>query len=304
MKPSLLILAAGMGSRYGGMKQIDPIGPNGAVLLDYAIHDAMKAGFGKIVFVITKAIEQGFKENIISKYGDSLDVDYVFQDLNKIPRGFTVPADRVKPWGTGHAVLVAREALKTPFGVINADDYYGASSYRILADFLNPMKNDATRMVMVGFPVENTLSENGAVSRGVCTVAEGKLVSVVEREKIRQENGSIFHETAEGKKVAILRGSLVSMNFWGFAPDVIFAWFEKQFERFMTDKGSELKSEFYLPSGVDAGIKSGTLSVEMLSTKENWFGLTYSQDKPVIRDFIRKKIEAGVYPEDLFNPVC
>lgn len=300
MKPSLLILAAGMGSRYGGMKQIDPIGPNGAVLLDYAIHDAKKAGFGKIVFVITRAIERDFKETINRKYGNTLDSDYVFQDLDKIPAGFTVPAERKKPWGTGHAVLIAREALNAPFAVINADDYYGATSYRVLADFLRGMWT-GRNMAMVGFAVENTLSENGAVSRGVCTIENGKLVSVVEREKIRREGGLIFHETTEGKKETIAKGTLVSMNFWGFSPEVVFPWFEKQFADFMKNKGTELKAEFYLPSAIDAGIKAQELSVEVLKTEENWFGLTYSQDKTVTREYILKKIKEGVYPENLFS---
>jgi UTP-glucose-1-phosphate uridylyltransferase len=300
MKPSLCILAAGMGSRYGGMKQIDPVGPNGAVLLDYAIYDAVKAGFGKIVFVITHAIEQGFKENFERKYGDSLNVEYAFQDLDKVPAGFTVPAERKKPWGTGHAVLIAREALKEPFAVINADDYYGASSYRILADFLRGMTPGSRTMAMVGFAVENTLSENGTVSRGVCTIDKGKLVSVVEREKIQREQGSIYHQTAEGKKETIAKGTLVSMNFWGFAPDMIFPWFEKQFAEFMKSKGTDPKAEFYLPSAIDAGIRAKEMSVEVLATQESWFGLTYSEDKPVTREFIEKKIREGVYPENLF----
>jgi UTP-glucose-1-phosphate uridylyltransferase len=301
MKPSLLILAAGMGSRYGGMKQIDPIGPNGAVLLDYAIYDAKKAGFGKIVFVITPAIEQGFKENINRKYRNLPDVEYVFQELNKIPAGFTVPAERQKPWGTGHAVLAAKDVLKGPFAVINADDFYGATSYRILADFLRETRPGSTNMAMVGFALENTLSENGAVSRGVCTVNQGKLVSVVEHEKIRQEDGTIYHEMTEGKKEKISKGTLVSMNFWGFTPEVIFPWFERQFVEFMKSKGTGPKAEFYLPSAIDAGIKAKELSVEVLATKENWFGLTYSRDKPVTRDFILKKIAEGAYPEDLFG---
>jgi UTP-glucose-1-phosphate uridylyltransferase len=301
MNPTLLILAAGMGSRYGGMKQIDPIGPNGAVLLDYAIYDARRAGFGKIVFVIKRAIEKDFKEIISRKYGNRLDVDYAFQELDKIPAGFTVPAERQKPWGTGHAVLVAKDVVKEPFAVINADDYYGASSYKILADFLKALKPGSKTMAMVGFAVENTLSENGAVSRGVCTVDLGKLVSVVEHEKIRRENGSILHETSDGTKKTIPKGTLVSMNFWGFTPELIFPWFEKQFVDFMKSKGTELKSEFYLPSAIDAGIKAKEMVVEVLATKESWFGLTYSEDKPVTRDFIIKKIAEGVYPENLFS---
>lgn len=301
MKPSLLVLAAGIGSRYGGFKQIDPIGPGGEVLLDYAIYDAKKAGFGKTVFVITGAIEQGFKEYIDGKYRGSLDYDYVFQDMDKVPAGFSVPEGRKKPWGTGHAVLVAKDALKEPFGVINADDYYGTTSYRVLADFLKKINPDSRHMAMVGFPVEKTLSENGAVSRGVCSVTDGNLVSVVERANIRQDGGLIRHETADGEKEMIRKGTLVSMNLWGFAPGVFFPFFEKQFAGFMKTSGTELKSEFYLPSGVDAGIKAKEMTIEVLKTNENWFGLTYSQDKPVVRDYILKKIRAGVYPDNLFG---
>jgi len=300
MKPSLLVLAAGIGSRYGGFKQIDPIGPNGEVLLDYAIYDARKAGFGKIVFVITRALEKGLKDYIRGKYGNSLEVEFVFQDMDKIPAGYSVPADRKKPWGTGHAVLVAKEALREPFGVINADDYYGSTSYQVLADFLKKIDPNSRQMTLVGFAIENTLSDNGTVSRGVCTIEKGKLVSIVEREKIRQEGDSICHQTEDGTKLIIPQGTLVSMNLWGFAPGVLFPWFEKQFEQFMKSRGTELKSEFYLPSAVDAGIRAGEMTVEVLSSKESWFGLTYNEDKPVVREHILRKIKAAVYPGNLF----
>jgi len=301
MKPTLLVLAAGIGSRYGGFKQIDPIGPSGEVLLDYAVYDAQRAGFGKVVFVITRALEQGFKEYFNVKYGNLLDIDYVFQEMDRIPAPFSVPAGRVKPWGTGHAVLVAKDVIREPFAVINADDYYGPTSYQILADFLRTIKPGSKHMAMVSFAIENTLSDYGTVSRGVCSVDKGKLVSVVEHEKIRQENGAICHEMADGEKKIISRGTPVSMNYWGFTPDVIFPWLEKQFAEFLKIWGNAPRFEFYLPSGVDAGIKAGEMSIEVLSSNENWFGLTYSQDKPVVREYILQKIKEGVYPENLFG---
>ena len=300
MKPILCILAAGIGSRFGGFKQIEPVGPHGELLIDYSIYDARKGGFGRIVFVITKKIEPEFKEYMHVHYGREADFAYADQSLDGIPEGFSVPAGRAKPWGTGHAVLAAKEAAEVPFAVINADDYYGPGSFSVLCRALSAMKPDAAEFAMVGFELEKTLSEHGAVSRGVCAVENGYLASVVEREKIRRSGSSIMYETASGEKNVLDPRTTVSMNCWGFVPETFFPLLEKDFAEFLKRSGNELKSEFYLPTVVNNGLASKNISVTMLYSGEQWFGMTYVEDVAIVREYLKKKIGQGVYPERLF----
>jgi dTDP-glucose pyrophosphorylase len=276
MQPTLLILAAGIGSRFGGFKQLEPVGPSGELLLDFSLSDARKAGFGRIVFVISKAIEADFKAYMGSRYGKA-DFVYVLQEPgSELPEGFPVPSGRTKPWGTGHAVLAARHAIETPFAVINADDYY-----------------DSREQVMVGFRLENTLSEHGAVARGVCSVKDGFLSSIVEREKIRQEGGRVVFESADGEKHALDAQSIVSMNCWGFAPDTMFPRFGRDFAEFLRNRGSDPRAEFYLPTVVNNGIADGSLSVRMLYSGDRWFGMTYPGDREVVKKFIAEGLLQG-----------
>jgi hypothetical protein len=293
MQPTLLILAAGIGSRFGGFKQLEPVGPSGELLLDFSLSDARKAGFGRIVFVISKAIEADFKEYMDSRYGNA-DFVYVLQEPgSELPAGFSVPTGRTKPWGTGHAVLSARHAIETPFAVINADDYYGPASFRALAEALSAMKNDSREQVMVGFKLENTLSEHGAVARGVCSVRDGFLSSIVEREKIRWEGEGGIYESAGGEKLSLDAQSIVSMNCWGFAPEAMFPRFEHDFAEFLSGRGNDLKAEFYLPTVVNNGIADGSLSVRMLYSGDRWFGMTYSGDREVVKKFLAGGVPKG-----------
>ena len=300
MKPTLCILAAGIGSRFGGFKQIEPVGPHGELLIDYSIYDARRGGFGRIVFVITKKIEPEFKEYMHIHYGREADFAYAYQALDGIPKGFIVPAGRIKPWGTGHAVLAAKAAIEVPFAVINADDYYGPGSFSVLYRALSVMKPDAAEFAMVGFELEKTLSEHGAVARGVCSVENGYLASVVEREKIRRSEGGIMYETASGEKNALDPRTTVSMNCWGFAPQTLFPMAEQNFVEFLKKRGSELKSEFYLPTVVNNGLAGKSISVKMFYSGEQWFGMTYADDCCMVRDYLQKKIKEGVYPERLY----
>lgn len=301
MKPTLVILAAGIGSRYGGLKQVEPIGPNDEVLLDYAIYDARRAGFGKIVFVISRALEKDFKVRFDGKYRRSIEIAYAFQDLDDIPEGFAVPPDRKKPWGTGHAVLAAKEAIDAPFAVINADDYYGSGSFMVLGKALAAMSIDCREFVMVGFNLEKTLSEHGEVARGICTLHDGQLVSIVEREKIKRSGEAIHYSAADGTAMTLDRGTQVSMNCWGFAPDTFFPFAEHDFKEFLTARGSDGKAEFYLPSIINNALKRGAISVKVLNSGEQWFGMTYPQDRDLVRQCIREKIKQGVYPSALFQ---
>ena len=300
MKPTLLILAAGIGSRYGGLKQVEPIGPNGEVLLDYAVYDALQAGFGKVVFVITRALERDFRSFFEKKYQGSILMDFAFQDMDKIPGGFSVPPDRTKPWGTGHAVLVARNAIQEPFAVINSDDYYGSRSFAVLGKALSEMPVDSRQFVMVGFNLEKTLSEHGYVARGVCAIENGLLRSIVEREKIRREEGRIIYESASGDHMELDRNTKVSMNCWGFSPDIFFPLAEAGFREFMRIRGADPKAEFYLPSIVNQELENGGISVRVLDSGEQWFGMTYQEDRTVVKACIRERIGQGIYPEKLF----
>lgn len=302
MKTTLLIMAAGMGSRFGGLKQIAPIGPENATLLDYSIYDALKAGFGKVVFIIRHDIEADFRKAIGQKWEKKIEVDYVFQELNMVPGGFTIPQTRQKPWGTGHAIWVAREMIREPFTVINADDYYGRNSYEVLLQGIRNVKDSQkTDYFMVGFQLKNTLSENGTVSRGICEVGpDGYLIKVVERLKIAKD-GDKAKCLDEGIENSFLTGlETASMNMWGFTPE-IFNQLENLFEKFLAEKGQEEKSEFLIPRVVDRLLAEKKATVKVLSTKDPWFGITYPEDKAAVCESIGKLINRGFYPEKLWD---
>ncbi len=300
MKPTLLILAAGMGSRYGGLKQIDSIGPSGEAIIEYSVFDAIRAGFGKVVFVIRKDIEQAFRDFIGTKLDGRIEVAYAFQELDDIPGGRSVPEGRTKPWGTTHAVWVARHVVDTPFAMINADDFYGAPAYQALADFF---ATDTTpnRLAMVGYSLARTLSDHGYVSRGECTTDErGMLVSVEERTKIREEEGQIFFEDENGNRHPLSADTVVSMNMWGFKP-ALFPQLDRILEEFFVSQGSELKSESYIPNSVGRLVNEGVFEVNVLRADSPWFGVTYREDKPLVEAEIRKLIAEGLYPDNLWT---
>jgi NDP-sugar pyrophosphorylase family protein len=296
--PTLLVLAAGMGSRYGGLKQIDPIGPNGETIIDYSVYDALRAGFTKLVIAIRHDIEQPFKQLVATRFASHIPVQYVFQELASLPPGFSVPPGRTRPWGTAHAVLMAADAIHTPFAVINADDFYDAESYRLLAQHL---QSPAPTYAMAGFILRNTLSEFGAVSRGVCQVtADGFLQSIVEQKNIEREGAYIRGTNAAGQ-VAILSGDeVVSMNMWGFTPQV-FQHLREHFQRFLALHGSELNLECYLPSVINELVSAGQARVKVLPTNAAWFGVTYRQDRPRVVENIMRLIHEGSYPQRLWS---
>jgi len=301
MKPTLFILAAGLGSRYGGLKQLDGLGPNGETIMDYSIYDAIKAGFGKIVFVIREYFEEDFRNIVLEKYKDIIDVDLVFQEINKIPEGYNYISEREKPWGTNHAVLMGKDVIKEPFAVINADDFYGQESFAILADFLKNMDGKQNEYCMIGYRVGNTLSESGAVSRGVCEVDKnGFLKNVVERTHIEEKEGKIIYQTETGESVIIDQDTPVSMNMWGFTPDY-FSYSMEFFKEFLIENGQKLKSEFYIPLAVNNLIVQGIVTCKVLDTPSKWFGVTYAQDRPQTVIEINKLINLGIYPEKLFS---
>ncbi len=300
-KPSLLILAAGFGSRYHGSKQIDPVGPRDACIFDYTIYDAVKAGFKKIVFLILRQMEYDFKEMIASKYGRGLEIEYAFQEISNIPEGYSMPDFRKKPWGTGHAALSAKKLIKAPFAVVNADDYYGPASFSTMFNALKNMRTGSNELVMVGFRLDNTLSSYGTVSRGVCRVKDGYLVSIVERESIRRTGAGIVCEENNQTIKDIDPKTIVSMNFWGLPPDTIFPILEERFDTFIKENISNARAEFYLPSVIDWAVKEKQLKVKVLETTESWFGMTYAADKDQVREKIKRKIDQGLYPVNLFN---
>ncbi len=302
MKPTLLILAAGMGSRYGGLKQVDPVGPNGEAIIDYSIYDAMRAGYGKIVFVIRKSFADEFKDSFDKKLKDRIDVDYVFQELESIPNGIEFSSERTKPWGTGHAVLVAKETIKEPFVVINADDFYGASAYKMISDYLNASINTTLpHYCMVGYGLQNTLSEHGHVSRGVCeTDNDGYLESVVERTHIEDVGGKIESLFDDGSKMILSGEEVVSMNIWGFTP-TYFKYLEKHFVEFIRKNAANPKAEFYIPYVINELIKSNRIRLKVLESKDRWFGVTYKEDKDFAVENIRNLIYSGSYPEKLWD---
>ncbi|MGL5937141.1 MAG: nucleotidyltransferase [Phocaeicola sp.] len=303
MKPTLFLLAAGMGSRYGGLKQLDGLGPNGETIMDYSIYDAINAGFGKLVFVIREEFEKDFREKIISKYEGHIPCELVFQAINSLPAGFTSPKERVKPWGTNHAVMMGATVINEPFAVINCDDFYGRDSFQVMSNFLMALPENAKNIYsMVGFRVGNTLSESGTVSRGVCSTTENNLLtSVVERTKIQRLEGEVKYQDEKEEWITIGDNTPVSMNFWGFTPDY-FAYSEEFFKVFLSDpKNMEnLKSEFFIPLMVDKLINNQTATVEVLDTTSKWFGVTYPEDRQSVVDKIAALIEAGQYPAKLF----
>lgn len=301
MKPTLFVLAAGMGSRYGGLKQLDGLGPNGETIMDYSIYDAIKAGFGKIVFVIRESFETDFREIVVKKFKDLIDVDIVFQDIKNIPAGFAVNPEREKPWGTNHAVMMGADVIKEPFAVINADDFYGQESFKVLADFLISVAGKQNEYCMIGYRVGNTLSESGSVSRGVCVVDNnGYLENVVERTHIEEKSGSIIYLDEKGEEVAIPATTPVSMNMWGFTPDY-FDYSIEYFKQFLAEHGQELKSEFYIPLAVNNLIVNNKATCKVLDTPSKWFGVTYAEDRPQVVLKINELIRKGVYPQQLFS---
>lgn len=299
MKPTLLVLAAGMGSRYGGLKQIDPIGPSNETIIDYSIHDAIAAGFGKIVFVIREGFEKEFKALFNTKLAGKIEVDYVNQEIENIPDGTFYNANREKPWGTGHAILMAKECINEPFAVINADDYYGVEAFFTMADFLMNSVSEK-EYGMVGYQLSNTISENGFVSRGVCATNDNEhLTTVIERTHIEKLADGIAYKEDE-KWTPISGETTVSMNFWGFTSQ-LFTHLEDQFVNFLAEEGEELKSEFFIPSVVAKIIDGGNTNVKVLKSAAQWFGVTYREDKEKAIKAILNLVEQGVYPAKLWN---
>jgi dTDP-glucose pyrophosphorylase len=302
MKPTLLILAAGMGSRYGGLKQLDQVGPSGETIIDYSIYDAIRAGFGKVIFIIKEAIEDDFKEIFVERLKDKIAIDYVFQETWMVPEGITIPDNRSKPWGTGHAVMMADGKIQGPFAVINADDFYGLGAFETLADYYKDWTPErSSDYCMVGYRVANTLSEFGSVSRGVCQPdADSFLVDVVERTNIERRDSVIAYKNEKEQLVPIPGDSIVSMNFWGFTPSY-FGFLNRAFEAFIQKNAENLKAEFYIPSVVNDLIKSKEATVRILHCDDKWFGMTYKEDRETVVKSIRGLVEQGVYPENLWG---
>ncbi|KAA6302203.1 MAG: hypothetical protein EZS26_001563 [Candidatus Ordinivivax streblomastigis] len=300
MKPTLFVLAAGMGSRYGGLKQLDGLGPNEETIMDYSIFDAVRGGFGKVVFVIRESFEQDFREKILKKYENVIPVEVVFQELDKLPVGFTVSPDRTKPWGTNHAVMMGKDVIHEPFAVINADDFYGRESFKVLADFLSSVTGKQNEYAMVGYRVGNTLSESGSVARGVCETNDGSnLTGVVERTAIECIDGEIQFTDENGNKVVLNQNTPVSMNMWGFTPEY-FAYSDSMFVNFLQTNQENLKAEFFIPLVVNQLIVDGKVTVKVLDTPSKWFGVTYAADRPSVVAKIQELIDKGEYPSKLF----
>jgi hypothetical protein len=297
-KPTLLVLAAGMGSRYGGLKQIDPVGPHGETIIDYSIFDAMRAGFGKLVFVIRHDIESAFREAIGARFEKRLPVEYAFQELNKLPAGFSVQPNRTKPWGTGQAILMAENVIHEPFAAINADDFYGAASFRVLAEHLRSGSSD---YAMVGFTLRNTLSEFGSVARGACQVGpDGYLLGVRELTKIEKDGTGAKYTDASGALQRLTGDEPVSMNMWGFTTG-LFPHLRQQLIEFLKHHGHEEKSEFYIPLVVNDLVAARKERCKVLRTADAWFGVTYREDRPFVVEGIRNLIARGEYPKTLWT---
>ena len=296
MRPTLLVLAAGMGSRYGGLKQMDGVGPNGEAILDYSVTDAIRAGFGKVVFVIRHSFADDFKKVFNSEhFHNQIEVEYVYQELDALPAGFSVPAGREKPWGTNHAILMAKDVIHEPFAIINADDFYGGDAFRVIADYLKQLDGTRGDYCMVGYRLENTLSENGSVSRGVCNIdANGLLVGMTERTAISRTADGIAYKEADGTMHPLAADATVSMNLFGFTPDY-FAESEKLFVSFLKEHGTEMKSEYYIPFAVNTFIANGYAQMHVLKTTAQWFGVTYKDDRPSVVARLQKLHEQGVY---------
>ncbi len=301
MKPTLVILAAGMGSRYGGLKQVDPVGPSGETIMDYSVFDALRAGFGRVVFVIRRDFEEVFRSTIGAKYAGVIAVDYAFQAAEDLPPGFTVPEARAKPWGTAHAIRAARGAVDTPFAAINADDFYGRDAFRRLGAFLTHVRSDAKpRFAMVGYRLDQTLSENGSVARGVCQVgADGLLVTVTEMTRLVRVPGGAENREQPDAPVALTGAERVSMNLWGFTP-ALFGALEARFPAWLQAHADNPKAEWYIPFVVDEMVGEGAAEVEVLPTESAWFGVTYREDKPQVVAAIRALVDAGEYPLKLW----
>ncbi len=310
MKPTLLVLAAGMGSRYGGLKQMDGLGPNGETIIDYSIYDAVEAGFGKVIYVVRDYFKEQMEEHVREKYGnvkcvdgEPLEFQFVTQELNKIPSQFALNPEREKPWGTAHAVLMGKGVVNEPFAVINGDDYYGKESFRILGDWLRAHEGKTGEYALVGFELDNTLSESGGVSRGIGTADQtGFLTNVVEHHKIaKAEDGKIYGENSvTGETVQLADKALCSMNMWGFTPD----YFEKSeniFTQFLEKNVNELKAEFYIPYAIDCMIKDGSGKAELISTPSRWFGVTFKEDRPGVVAKFQEFADKGIYPTPLYN---
>lgn len=301
MKPTLFVLAAGMGSRYGGLKQLDPLGPQGQTIMDYSIFDAIRAGFGKVVFVIRKDFEEDFRRSILSKYEGHTPVEVVFQSTDKLPEGYTCPEERTKPWGTNHAVMMGADVINEPFAVINADDFYGRDAFAVIAADLMRERTRKGDYSMVGFRVGNTMSENGSVSRGVCSVnADGNLTKVVERTGIAYDEDHRICFLDENNETEYLDPSTpVSMNLWGFTPDY-FSYSDREFRRFLDKCLTTPKAEFYIPTAIDTLINSGEATVKVLDTTSRWFGVTYAADRQGVVDKLAALHAAGEYPDTMF----
>lgn len=306
-EPVLVVMAAGMGSRYGGLKQIDPIGENGEIIIDFSLFDALRAGFKKVVFVIKRELEADFRQVIGDRMSRHMEVAYAYQDLSDVPDGYSIPSGRTKPWGTGHAIRACREIIDAPFAVINADDYYGAQAFSLLYDFLKNADDDTLyRYAMVGYVLENTLTEHGHVARGVCTLTgDGLLETINERVRIEKHGDKSEYTEDDGKSwVEIPRGSTVSMNLWGFSPSIL-KELDAQFPAFLENdvvKNPE-KAEFFLPSVVDRLVESGKATVRVLKSPDRWYGVTYREDKPVVVEALAKMRTDGAYPNHLWEEI-
>ncbi len=302
MKPTLFVLAAGMGSRYGGLKQLDGLGPNGETIMDFSIFDAIRGGFGKVVFVIRKDFEADFRDKILSKYENHIPVELVFQAIDDLPEGFTAPEDRKKPWGTNHALLMGKSVIKEPFVVINADDYYGSDSFAVIAQELMTRSEESKGdYCMVGYRVGNTLSESGSVARGVCAMDDSRMLTdVVERTAIERIDGAISFTDENDEVQTIGENTPVSMNMWGFTPDY-FDYSERLFKDFLATELNNPKAEFFIPLAINTLIKSGEASVKVLDTTSKWFGVTYAEDRQSVVDKLQALVDAGEYPSPLFQ---
>lgn len=300
MSPTLVVLAAGMGSRYGGLKQIDPMGPSGETILDYSVYDALRAGFGRVVFIIRPDFEDAFRSGVATRFSDRVDVDFSFQTLDRLPAGFEVPEGREKPWGTTHAILCAREQIHGNFAVINADDFYGRDSYAVLSQHLQSIESTSTDFAMVGFTLRNTLSDHGSVARGVCVAdSNGFLVSIDEMTKIERDGRAALNTRDDGTVVALSGDEPVSMNMWGFTPR-LFDHLDRVFREFLELWGREAKSECFIPLTVGQLVNEGTATCRVLRTDSSWFGVTYREDKEVVQASIANLIARGDYPSNLW----
>jgi hypothetical protein len=300
MKPTLFVLAAGMGSRYGGLKQLDGVGPSKETIMDYSIFDAVNAGFGKLVFVIRKDFEQDFTEKIVKKYEKRIPVELVFQEPDKLPEGFTPNPDRVKPWGTNHAVMMGKSVINEPFAVINADDFYGRESFKVLADYLTSLEKSENKYCMIGYRVGNTLSESGTVARGVCeTDEDDNLTGVVERTQVKRIDGKVSYQEENGSWTSVEDNTPVSMNMWGFTPDY-FEYSDEYFIKFLKENQDNIKAEFFIPLLVNDLIVNNKVTVKVLDTPSKWFGVTYAEDRPTVVAKLKELTDEGVYPTPLW----